>query len=288
VEIDRYRSENRINHIILLTDGRTYGDEEDCLRLAHQATDQGVSISGLGIGNKWNDDFLDKLTAVTGGNSLFVSKPTEILHYLSEIFNGLSHGFAQNVTCAFNLHEGVELKYAYRLQPDAAPLLTTSPSALGSIQERTSLKVLFELIIRGLEDTIGEKKLVDGTITLALPARLQPRENFRVSLTRPTSLEYNTEYPDQTIVDAMSKLTLYRMQDQARKEISEGSTRSGAKRLQSMATQLISRGETDLAKVILHEVENIQEKDGFTEEGEKRIKYGTRNLLLPEILEDQS
>jgi Ca-activated chloride channel family protein len=287
VEINSCRSENRINHMILLTDGRTYGDEQDCLLLAQQAAEQGVSISGLGIGSKWNDDFLDGLTAITGGNSLYVSKPTEILYFLSEKFSGLKDAFAQKVTFVFNLHKGVELQYAYRLQPDAAPLLIVSPMMLGSIQEKSSQKILFEFLIHDLRDTVGDMELLDGTISLDIPTNNQSRENYIVSFNLPTSIEYNTEYPHSYIVDAMSKLTLYRMQEQARKEIAEGTTGSAAKRLQSMATQLINLGETDLARVVLEEVQNIQQKDGLTEEGGKRIKYGTRNLLLPEIPEDR-
>jgi hypothetical protein len=32
---------------------------------------------------------------------------------------------------------------------------------------------------------------------------------------------------------------------------------------------------------VLKEAENIQKNNHFSEEGDKRIKYGTRSLLLP-------
>lgn len=63
-EILRNLSRSQINHIILLTDGRTYGDEPKCLDLAQQASNQRIGISGLGIGSEWNDNFLDRKSVV--------------------------------------------------------------------------------------------------------------------------------------------------------------------------------------------------------------------------------
>src|SRR4030042_3462853 len=55
-QVSQFRSSNRVNHIILITDGRTYGDEVYCEQLADQALALGIGISALGIGNKWNDN----------------------------------------------------------------------------------------------------------------------------------------------------------------------------------------------------------------------------------------
>ncbi len=56
------------NHIILITDGRTYGDEEDAIKLAEIASSQNITIHALGIGNEWNDEFLEELSSSTGGS----------------------------------------------------------------------------------------------------------------------------------------------------------------------------------------------------------------------------
>jgi Ca-activated chloride channel homolog len=74
-EIRQYLKPGGVNHIILLTDGQTYGDERACLELAQQVAEQSISISGLGIGNSWNDIFLDALASRTGGNCMYVNNP---------------------------------------------------------------------------------------------------------------------------------------------------------------------------------------------------------------------
>lgn len=81
-ETMRNRSTKYINHIILITDGRTYGDEAISLRLAEQCGKQQIGISGMGIGGKWNDVFLDKMAALSGGTTMFISKPRDVSKFL--------------------------------------------------------------------------------------------------------------------------------------------------------------------------------------------------------------
>jgi Ca-activated chloride channel family protein len=79
----------------------------------------------------------------------------------------------------------------------------------------------------------------------------------------------------------MSALTLYRIQERARLDVREGRYREATRRLQNIATHLLARGERDLAQTVLKEATHIQEQHSFSEDGDKRIKYGTRALLLP-------
>ncbi|MBU2610188.1 MAG: VWA domain-containing protein, partial [Chloroflexi bacterium] len=143
-EVLRGLKESQVNHIILLTDGRTYGDEEQCLELAKKAAEGGIGISGLGIGNEWNDDFLDELASLTGGSSLYVSRPQDIQHILLEKFNNLWQVYAKESTLEFKLSEGVDLRYAFRLQPEAGLLHVESPLRLGPILKDIDLKILME------------------------------------------------------------------------------------------------------------------------------------------------
>jgi Ca-activated chloride channel homolog len=91
-----------------------------------------------------------------------------------------------------------------------------------------------------------------------------------------------TEVPSPILVQALSKLTLYRMQEKARHEIAAGYFDIGVNQLQKLATRLLAQGERNLAKTIMLEIEHIERKQTFSESGEKQIKYGTRALLLPE------
>ncbi|MDI6769817.1 MAG: VWA domain-containing protein [Anaerolineales bacterium] len=271
----------QVNHIILLTDGRTYGDEERCLELARKAAEDGIGISGLGIGNEWNDDFLDKLASLTGGSSLYVSRPQDIQHILLEKFNNLSQVYAKESTLEFKLSEGVDLRYAFRLQPEAGLLPVESPLRLGPILKDSDLKILMELILQPPGDQTEIVSLLEGELKASVPTQPYSLPPIRINLVRPVSNSSGLQTPPEEILQALSHLTLYRLQEQACLEVAAGDYTKASQRLQRLAIHLIEQGERGLARTALLEAENIQRKYEFTEEGKKQIKYGTRALLLP-------
>ena len=97
-EIRQSLDPSRVSHIILLTDGHTYGDEQACLDLAEQAAHQNIGISGMGIGDEWNDIFLDAVASRTGSSSAYISNPKDIQRLLVEKFKSLISTFADEVT----------------------------------------------------------------------------------------------------------------------------------------------------------------------------------------------
>jgi Ca-activated chloride channel family protein len=87
------------------------------------------------------------------------------------------------------------------------------------------------------------------------------------------------EPPPSRIVQALSRLMLYRMQDRARKDLEKGNIDSATRQLQVLASKLLTQGERSLAQTILLEVDHLQKQNSLTIEGSKKIKYGTRSLF---------
>jgi Ca-activated chloride channel family protein len=288
IEVKRLLSDKNINHIILITDGRTYGDEGDCIELGLRAASEGLGISGLGIGSKWNDSFLDKLASITGGSCMYISKPSDILFFLTEKFAGLSQSYAEHVSYTFELGPGVDLQYAFRLHPEASPLEITSPLIFGSVPRKKKLSILLELLVKSVPIDTKQVTITEGYLTAVIPTNPTPTYSENFLLSRPTSPNLDTEPPPQPIVQAMSQLTLYRMQERANTELKEGNVRDATRRLQNIATHLLSNGQLELARTVLSEVAYIQQNQSFSDEGAKRIKFGTRSLLLPPNIKDQA
>jgi len=285
-EVSRFSNRILINHIILITDGRTYGDEVACLRLADKASREGVRITGLGIGTEWNDAFLDDLTARTGGASHYISKANDLRSFLKDKFNSLSQIFAERVKLDLNLEPGVKINSAFRLQPEPGLLPAESPLLLGSILKDSKLMVLLELIVPAVPADQMRCYLATGQLSLVLPS--DPKQVFSrpISISRLTTKEVSTELPPREIFQALSQITLYRMQERARQEITEGKIQDASLRLQRLATQLLSLGEVELAQTASIEAERIQQTHMLSAEGEKLIKYGTRSFLLPARVEE--
>jgi Ca-activated chloride channel family protein len=275
------------NHIILVTDGRTYGDEEACLGLAEQAADAGITIHALGIGDKWNDVFLDELSTKTGGGSEFAETSRAIEKFLKEKFGQIQDTFASNVTLDYTTPPGVELRYAFRLSPDSNSITLGKQIALGDIPNRHSLSIIMEFLIDGIKPEQEEFDLINGKLNLVLPKLLIPNVSTRLSLSRPTTKKAEPEPPPQVLVRAMSKLSLYRLQEMAQKDLEAGNIVQATQRLKNLATQLLDSGEEELANTVMLEINNVNSAKSMNEEAKKRIKYGTRALVLEKNVEVQ-
>ncbi|MFZ5922726.1 MAG: DnaJ domain-containing protein [Chloroflexota bacterium] len=279
---------SRINHIVMLTDGHTYGDEQACLDLAREAAEQGIGISSLGIGSDWNDSFLDALANQTGGNSIYVSKPADIQTLLSQKFQHLSRTFAEDVSLDISTNKDVSLTYAFRLQPDVGSLPLENSIRLGAILRDTPLKVLLEFTVKPLGKKVEHIKLLDGRVKMTIPQATPPIHSTPLTLSRSLTAGSDAEPPPQPIIQAMSRLSLYRMQEKARKAASEGQYEKASRHLTYLATHLLAQGERGLAKTVLLEADQIQRSHTLSETGQKTIKYGTRALLLPGRNEGQN
>lgn len=278
-EVLRSVDSKRINHIILLTDGHTYGDEQECLALAARLAERGIGVSGMGIGPEWNDIFLDVLSTRTGGSSAYIAQPQDIQRLLLEKFNTLAHTFSEDVTLELTPIEGVELSYVFRIQPDPAPvMLGESTVHLGSILQDASIRVIFEYIIRPKAVKSSSMIFLDASLKVPIASHPLPVPPFRMRLGRTVSDSPESEPPPPEIVHALSRLMLYRMQERARKEIEKGNIETATRQLQTLASNLLTQGERSLAQTILLEVDHLQKKRALSDEGSKKIHYGTRAL----------
>lgn len=280
-EVRRNADAGRVNHLILLTDGHTYGDENACLGLAEEAARADIGITALGIGTGWNDEFLDSLTSRTGGSAAYVSKPQDIQRLLIEKFTALGRVFAEDVRLDFECMPGVGLNYAFRLQPDAGPLLVESPIPFGTILQDVSLTVVFEFTIQPSVLKDDALHLLQGTLKVRVPSSPLPVPPLAVRLQRPVTAKAVSEPPPASIIQALSRLSLYRMHEKARLAADAGEYEKASQHLQNLASRLLSQGERGLARTALLEAENLLRTQAFSEQGKKEIKYGTRTLCLP-------
>ena len=279
-EIRRTLDPSRVNHIILLTDGQTYGDEQACLKLAEEAAAHNVGITGMGIGNDWNDIFLDALAGKTGGSSAYISKPKDIQRLLVDKFNALISTYADDVLLEFKIPEHVKLNYVFRLQPEVGSVEIETPMHLGPILRDTPLHVLFEFLVSPpalADDTV---ELLSGALKASITVRPTPVPPIRINLKREVHNNPSMDPPPSRILSALSQLTLYRMQERARAAADQGQYDAASRHLQNLATHLLSQGEHSLAKTALFEADNLERMHAWSAGGTKNIKYNTRALLL--------
>jgi Ca-activated chloride channel family protein len=274
--------------LYLITDGHTYGDEEECNRIVQEASDEGIVFQAVGVGKDWNDDFLDNLSTISGGETQFVNSSQELYDSLKKKLHNISVIFSKSVKISFNLHPNVRINYAFRLSPDLSRLDTGSEINLGSLYSGQHLRVIFELFIEELPININEIRLSYGSIKVEIPSNQIYMKRYFYDFKRPVLPKVEKEKIPPVIVNALSSLSLYRLQEKAREDVKEGNYNNATRRLQNLTTNLISKGNRDLANTIMQEVENLQNNNQMSELGKKKIKYGTRSLLmLPDPLREE-
>jgi Ca-activated chloride channel family protein len=282
-EVSKFKRQNTVNHLILITDGHTYGDEEECLALAEKAAEEGVTITTLGIGHEWNSDFLDSLAVTTGGDSRFVARAREIESLLQQKMDDLGQSFIKDITLELNDGSAAQLNYVFRVEPEPAKLTPASVMRLGPLSRNQRQSVILEYLVKVGSDAPRELSISSGTLVMDIPGRILSTVRAHVEFERRVGVtgEDTESVPPDPIVQAMSKLTLFRMQEKAAADIEVGDVQNATVRLRHLATHLLSQGESVLAKTVIREAGRLENGAELTEMGRKNIRYGTRALLLP-------
>jgi Ca-activated chloride channel family protein len=282
-QCQRYRGPNMVNHIILLTDGRTFGDEEQCLALAEEAAQDGIGISAMGIGEEWNDVFLDELAGRTGGASAYINSPAAVVRFLNDRVRSLGAAFCERTLLSIAPDADVTLESVFKLQPSPQPInVSPQPIPIGSIEYNRTTSVLIQLQMPPSAKT-GFRTIcrldVTGDILVAERTGYKVLSDISVEIAR-------DPVPEETplaILDALGKLTLYRMQQKAEDALSKGNVIEATRRLENLATRLLAAGQEDLAQMAIVEAQRVSKTNMLSEAGRKTLKFGTRMLLaLPD------
>lgn len=281
-EVKRHFNRKFVNHVILITDGRTYGDEQQCLELADDAKKVGIGISAMGIGDEWNDSFLDELVAKTGGGATYINSPTAVVNFLNDRIRTLSEAFAERLRLTVAPDSDVTLESAFRLSPSTQPLdVKTQPIHLGALQSSRSTKVLLQFQLPANMQA-GFRTMARLDVTGDIMGETE-RYEFKAVIDQSTEVAPKPppEEPPKMIIDALGKLALYRMQQKVEKAIDEGQIQEATRRLENLATRLLQVGEEDLAHMAMEEARRVRQTSNLSEEGRKTLKFGTRALMLP-------
>jgi len=285
-EISRWRRDNMLNSLILLTDGQTYGDDQACLEEAGWAGVQHIQLVTMGIGPDWNDDLLDRMAGLSGGTSLYIDSAAKISHAFQEQIHTLGDIFAQNLALLVHCGEGVEVREIFRIAPQINPLqLDDSQVALGLLEKQQPQVVLLELLVGSQQP--GRTRLLqlalEGTVPAVGDQLVRIQRDVAVTCTPDlagAAGQVGRPPVPPDIVTAMGKLTIYKMQARAMAEIETGQIETAVNRLKTMATRLLNIGEAELARAALLEAGNLAQTGSLSGEGRKKLRYGTRGLTI--------
>lgn len=283
-EVGRWKMPNVQNHLILLTDGQTYGDDDECREAARLAGEQGISLTLMGVGADWNDQLLDKMARLNGASSstVYIDSSAKIAKAFHDRVESLGNLFAQDLALSLHFSEGVRAREIFQVSPYIARLyLGDDRVLLGNLDREQPLAVLAELLVDHHQP--GIHRLLQVDVSAVVPATGPQAVNIRqaVEVSFVAEMRRRGSIPPD-IVSAMGKLTLFKMQERAMDEIEQGQIEPAVNRLKTLATRLLDVGEAELARAALLEAGRLAQTGSLSPEGRKRIRYGTRSLrILP-------
>ncbi len=284
----------RIAALLLITDGRTYGDDERCLALAERARLLGAPIISFGLGLEWNRDLLDRIAAISGGACSFVDEPAQLSALLGETVDRLRATLAANIRLSLEPALGVSVLRASMVAPELADVfdgphlpgeaVEVKPGALTTRPAVESVIALWELLLDPLTlttDDAGQVAL--GAVTADWS--LSPQSaRFAARLSQPALVPRGVGdglaplEPEARL--ALELLTAYRLHVQADQLASAGAAAEAATALTTSALRLRSAGDPQRAAEAQRAASSLLASlgDGLT--ATLRAKYAMRNLSV--------
>jgi Ca-activated chloride channel family protein len=279
LELHQHLSPGSVNHLMLLTDGQTYGDESDCLLLATLAAIDGVSISGLGIGDEWNDKFLDELTSITGGTASYISAPEQVAKFMQDKVRGLGAAFGERVTLRVLPDQEVKFLQAFKVAPEPGPLPADDLSLpMGSLPKGQTITLLLKFLLPPAAE--GPRPIARLALTADIISLNRRDERATADLVVAFLPNFTPPAPPPALVEALGKYVQYHLQERAWQQAASGDVGSATRILSQLGTRLLASGQTDLARLALSEARRLENTHSLSEDAKKRLKYGTRALML--------
>jgi len=277
------RQSGRVDRLVVLTDGFTL-DQAECLGLARQAAQQGISISTLGLGAEFNEELLIAIAEASGGNAHLITAPSEIPTAFEKEIRGVQSIAIRNVELKVRLSGGVELRRIWRVQPVIAdlggiPLVDQGFSLeLGDVEGTTPLAVLLELLVAPKPP--GLYRLAQAVLAYDLPAQGLSGPKVRQDITvrvvpgvLPGSLPQNPQ-----VMNVVEKVSVHRLQTQALADAAAGDVAGATRKLRAAATRLLDMGESELATATAQEADRLEQEGRISPAITKKLRYETRKL----------
>ena len=281
-ELDKHHGEGVISHLILLTDGRTYGDDEECIAEAERAGERDIGISAMGIGEDWNDVLLDAIASRSGGTSAYIASPTQVRTLLRNKVRSLGAVFATGLSLEARTADGVRVESVFMTAPHLKSLtLQGGMTKLGALEAEAPMKILLEIGVE--KQSLGQRRLAQLELTADVPLLGRRGEILRQDIYCTFMDEKTDPGEDEVppgVLNALRKVTLYRMQEQAWAALDEGKVDQATRQLEMVATRLFDLGQDRLAQAAMLEAGRVARQGTPTAKGRKQIRYGTRSLHI--------
>lgn len=288
-ELQKHLTPDRVSRMVLLTDGQTYGDEDECQKLANQLAQLSVPLYAFGLGEDWNEDLLDALANATkslGGFAEFIERPEQILRHFEFAVRSAKRVVARNAYLTLKLAQGVGPRQVWRVLPLIANLGYQPISdrdvqvPLGDLERDEGQAVLLEFSVTSKPK--GVFRIMQAEVTYDLPHENRYGEKVKADIVMEfTDDAQAVQQVNPRVMNLVEKATAFKLQTRALDAARAGDISTATRLLRQSATRLLNIGETELAKLAEDEAARLEQGQQMTSTGTKRLRYETQRLTRP-------
>jgi Ca-activated chloride channel family protein len=274
---------DRVSRMLLLTDGQTFGDEKQCLKLGKKAGASGIVVNALGLGDDWNEDLLDDIAEASGGVADFIDSPDKIVAFFEQAVKSMQDTVVQNAQLVLRLASGVTPRQVWQVLPMISNLGYRPLSdrdvqvTLGELEKGQPRSLLVELLIS--PRPAGSYRIAQAEIDYDVPGLKLIGEKIKTDIMLDFSADaVQAKRYDADVMNIVEKVTAFKLQTRALEEAKMGNVAGASQKLRAAATRLLEMGEDELAQSALDEAENLEKSGQMSAHGTKKLRYETRKL----------
>jgi len=273
--------------MLLLTDGQTWEDEQECRDLADQCRMVGIPINvlgmGVGAGSDWDPRLLEDLAQNSGGEWMVVESPEDVSAVFEKTLQAMKGTAVTNAHLTMRLVEGVAPRSVWRVVPLISRLGHQAVSVhdvqvfLGDIQHGAGQSILADLLLPPRQ--AGTYRLIQADISYDVPGTGLENQRVDIDVVVPfTDDAVQANQTDGRLMNMIERVVAHRLQTQALDEVAAGDAQRATQRLRAAATRLLELGEDEMAQQASEQAEKIEQGGQMDPAAAQKMRYETKRL----------
>lgn len=280
----KYASPNRVNRMLLLTDGHP-DNKKGAINQADRCGNSDLPIICLGFGDDWNEDLLLDLAQRS------TKKGTPITEYIpnaqdaDRIFDTVYQDIqvsAKNASLVIRMVAGMEAMKVWQCFP------LISDVSRNSIQGRAVSVEIGELQQQGQyflakimmpAKNPGRFRVAQVSAEYEIPGqgRTSVSEDLIVQCSA-NQMEYNVQ-PHGEVMNWVERVQAHKLQTIALRDAEQGNVANATRKLKQAVTILLDQGNTEQAAALQNEINSMEQNGQLSDKGKKTIRLGGQRTI---------
>lgn len=266
-EVDQHRAFDRVNRVILLSDGLANigpSTPSEVAVLGSKAAGAGVTISTIGLGLGYNEDLMARLAGASDGNHAFVERADDLVDIFNREFGDVLSVVAQDVIIVIECRAGFSPIRA--LGRDAEISGQTVKLRLNQVYGGQDKYVLVEVEVPSERAVVGTADIASVDISYN-----SMRSNDRRSVTGTVDVRFSASEDeakasiDKEVMTAVTTQIATTTSEEAVKRRDEGDVEGARKLLRDNAAYLKKKArELDAPALGELSEKSLESADGLT------------------------